>query len=207
MKHKVKITGRKVHEVGYRVFLLRKALELGVERFNASNTKENGMQVLIAFLEGNKDQIAAFQEFANENEPEDAEVSDRVFEDYDGYVVGIADYMHLIQVEQLSKGIPAILSIDRKQDRMLEKQDKMLEKQDKMLEKQDRMLEKQDTTIRILERVSEDTSDMKSTLSRIEADVKDTKFSLSSFIEEKFRKQEVEIAEVKAALARMQAAG
>jgi acylphosphatase len=214
MKHKVKITGRKVHEVGYRVFLLRKALELGVERFNASNTKENGMQVLIAFLEGNKDQIAAFQEFANENEPEDAEVSDRVFEDYDGYVIGIADYMHLIQVEQLSKGIPAILSIDRKQDRMLEKQDKMLEKQDRMLEKQDRMLEKQDrmlekqdTTIRILERVSEDTSDMKSTLSRIEADVKDTKFSLSSFIEEKFRKQEVEIAEVKAALARMQAAG
>jgi acylphosphatase len=214
MKHKVKITGRKVHEVGYRVFLLRKALELGVERFNAYNTKENGMQVLIAFLEGNKDQIAAFQEFANENKPEDAEVSDRVFEDYEGYVIGITDYMHLIQVEQLSKGIPAILSIDRKQDRMLEKQDKMLEKQDKMLEKQDRMLEKQDrmlekqdTTIRILERVSEDTSDMKSTLSRIEADVKDTKFSLSSFIEEKFRKQEVEIAEIKAALARMQAAG
>jgi acylphosphatase len=200
MKHKVKITGRKVHEVGYRVFLLRKALELGVERFNASNTKENGMQVLIAFLEGNKGQIAAFQEFANENKPEDAEVSDRVFEDYDGYVIGIADYMHLIQVEQLSKGIPAILSIDRKQDRMLEKQDKMLEKQDAMLEKQD-------TTIRILERVSEDTSDMKSALSRIEIDVKDTKFSLSSFIEEKFRKQEVEIAEIKAALARMQAAG
>jgi acylphosphatase len=168
MKLKVKITGSKVHEVGYRVFLLRKALELGVERFNAYNTKENGMQVLIAFLEGNKDQIAAFQEFANENKPEDAKVSDRIFEDYEGYVIGIADYMHLIQVEQLSKGIPAILSIDRKQDRMLEKQDKMLEKQD--------------TTIRILERVSEDTSDMKSTLSRIEVDVKDTKFSLSSFI-------------------------
>ncbi len=69
------------------------------------------------------------------------------------------------------------------------------------------MLEKQDTTIRILERVNEDTSDMKSTLSRIEIDVKDTKFSLSSFIEEKFRKQEVEIAEIKATLAKMQAAG
>jgi acylphosphatase len=31
MKLKTKITGSKVHEVGYRVFLLRKALELGVE--------------------------------------------------------------------------------------------------------------------------------------------------------------------------------
>ncbi|MDP2767969.1 MAG: acylphosphatase [Candidatus Methanoperedens sp.] len=130
MKLKTKITGIRVHEVGYRVFLLRKALELGVERFNAYNTKENGSQVLVAFLDGDKDQIAAFQEFARENKPENAEVSDRIFEEYEGYVLSIVDYMHLIQVEQLSKGIPAILSIDRKQDKMLEKQDKMLEKLD-----------------------------------------------------------------------------
>ncbi len=92
-----------------------------MERFNAYNTKENGMQVIIAFLDGSKDQIAAFQEFAKENKPEHAEVSDIVFEEYEGYVISIADYMHLIQVEQLSKGIPAILSIDKKQDKMLEK--------------------------------------------------------------------------------------
>jgi acylphosphatase len=121
VKLKTKITGSKVHEVGYRVFLLRKALELGVERFNAYNMKENGSQVLVALFDGDKDQIAAFQEFVRENKPEDAEVSDRVFEDYEGYVIGIVDYMHLIQVEQLSKGVPAILSIDRKQDKMLEK--------------------------------------------------------------------------------------
>ncbi|MDP3105691.1 MAG: acylphosphatase [Candidatus Methanoperedens sp.] len=123
MKLKTKITGIMVHEVGYRVFLLRKALELGVERFNAYNTKENGSQVLVAFLDGDKDQIAAFQEFARENTPENADVSDRIFEEYEGYVISIVDYMHLIQVEQLSKGIPAILSIDRKQDKMLEKLD------------------------------------------------------------------------------------
>ncbi len=195
MKLKVKITGSKVHEVGYRVFLLRKALELGVERFNAYNTKENGMQVLIAFLEGNKDQIAAFQEFEKENKPEDAEVSDRVFGDYEGYVIGIADYMHLIQVEQLSKGIPAILSIDRKQDRMLEKQDKMLEKQDKMLEKQDKMLEMQDLQLKITERGF--------------ADVKEEVRLLRDDFRELFMREvselRSEIAEVKATLARMQA--
>ncbi len=87
---------------------------------------------------------------------------------------------------------------------MLEKQDKMLEKQDKMLEKQDKMLEKQETTIQILHGVKDDTSNIKSSLVRIEADVKDTKFSLSSFIEEKFRKQEMEIAEIKATLTRIQ---
>ncbi len=171
MKLKVKITGRKVHEIGYRVFLLRKALELGVERFNAYNTKENGMQVLNAFLEGNKDQIVAFQEFANENKPEDAEVSDRVFEHYEGYVIGIADYMHLIQVEQLSKGVPAILSIDRKQDSMLEKQDSMLEKQD--------------TTVQILRNISEE-------LRSVHEDTSDMKSSLPTFIEEKFREHDKE---------------
>jgi acylphosphatase len=133
MKLRTKITGSKVHEIGYRVFLLRKALELGVDRFNAYNTKENGNQVLIAFLEGDENQNATFKEFARSNKPENAEVADVTFEDYEGYVISIADYMHLIQVEQLSKGIPAILSIDRKQDRMLEKQDGMLGKQDKTI--------------------------------------------------------------------------
>ncbi len=130
MKLKVKITGKKVHEVGYRVFLLRKALELGVERFNAYNTKENGVQALVAFLEGNKDQKNAFMDFVRSNKPENAEVGDTAFEDYEGYVISVGDYMHLIQVEQLSKGIPAILSIDKKQDSMLEKQDNVLEKLD-----------------------------------------------------------------------------
>ncbi len=130
MKIKTKIIGNKVHDVGYRVFLLRKALELGVERFNAYNTKENGVQVLISFLDGDNDQILTFKDYVRNNKPENAEVSDIIFEDYVGYVIGIVDYMHLIQVEQLSKGIPAILSIDRKQDRMLEKQDQMLAKQD-----------------------------------------------------------------------------
>ena len=130
MKLKTKITGSRVHDVGYRVFLLRKALGLGMDRFNAYNTKENKNQVLIALLEGSEEQITAFVDFAKLNKLENAEVTDMTFEDYKGYVMSVSDYMHLIQVEQLSKGIPAILSIDSKQDKMLEKQDKMLEKLD-----------------------------------------------------------------------------
>ncbi len=48
---------------------------------------------------------------------------------------------------------------------------------------------------------------MKSSLSRIEADVKYIKFSLSAFIEGKFRKVEGEIAEINALLAGMWGAG
>ncbi len=103
MKLRTRITGSRVHEVSYRVFLLRKALELGVDRFNAYNAKENGNQIILAFLEGDKNQTAAFREFARTNIPENAEVSDRAFEDYEGYATSIADYMHLIQVEILEK--------------------------------------------------------------------------------------------------------
>jgi acylphosphatase len=108
MKIKTKIIGNKVHDVGYRVFLLRKALELGVERFNAYNTKENGVQVLISFLDGDNDQILAFQDQVQNDKPENAEVSDIIFEDYEGYIMGVVDCMLLIQIEQLSKGIQGL---------------------------------------------------------------------------------------------------
>ncbi len=173
MKLKAKIIGRKVHEVGYRVFLLRKALELGVERFNAYNTKENGTQTLVALLEGNEDQKTAFVDFVRSNKPENAEVGDVTFEDYEGYVIGVGDYMHLMQVEQLSKGIPAILSIDRKQDKMLEKQDSMLEKQDSMLEKLDE------------------------TRKEVVGEIRDLRWDLKSYMEQRLVKIESDIAHIK----------
>ena len=76
MKLQAKILGSKVHEVGYRVFLLHKAIELGCRRFSAYN---------------------------------------RFHEEF--------------------QGIPALLRIDKTQDKMLEKQDKMLGKQDATISK------------------------------------------------------------------------
>ncbi len=147
MKLKVRIRGCKVHEVGYRVFLLRKALELGAERFNALNSEENELQVITAFVEGTEEIVTDFSEAVRTCKPVGADVLDISSQDYKGYVIGIGDYMHLLQVEQLSKGIPALLSIDQKQDRMLEKQDLILGKQDQMLDKQDQMLDKQDELV------------------------------------------------------------
>ena len=115
IKLNAKITGEKVHDVGYRVFLLRKALELGIRGFNAYNDFDCE-QIIIIQAEGDNQAVQAFKSFAEKKAPEHALVSDRIFEDFDGYVMSISDYMHLIQVEQLNKGIPAIISIDKKQD-------------------------------------------------------------------------------------------
>ena len=160
MKMQAVITGKKVHDVGYRVFLLEKSLELGFQRFNARNqVQDNGQQVIVQY-EGEPERVETFSAVVRKEHPPDADISDIAFEPYEGHVISITDYMHMIQIAQLSKGIPAIISIDKKQDRMLEKQDRMLEKQDRMLEKQDQMLEKQDQMLEKQDRMLEKQDQM-----------------------------------------------
>jgi acylphosphatase len=156
MKLKAIVKGKRVHEVGYRFFLFTRAMELGCERFFAKNQSDGGNQLLFAFIEGDEPQLAEFKMFAQNESPEGADVADIAFEDYSGPIMSLDAFMHYFSADQLNKGIPALLRIDRKQDKMLEKQDMMLEKQDKMLEKQDRMLEKQDATIAKLEETRAD---------------------------------------------------
>jgi len=102
--------------------------------------------MVVALIEGDEGQLKGFRDFVEESRPEGSEVSSIFFEEYQGYVMSVEDFMHVSMVEQLNKGIPALLRIDRKQDKMLEKQDKMLEKQDKMLEKQDATVAKLEET-------------------------------------------------------------
>ena len=139
MKVQASITGNPVHGVGYRAFLLDKALDSGLQRFDARNEMHDDKQWVIVRAEGEPDIIDVFRSCICDAHPPDAIVSAVSFQEYSGYVISINDFMHKIMVEQLTKGIPAIISIDKKQDRMLEKQDQMLGKQDQMLEKMDHM--------------------------------------------------------------------
>lgn len=132
MKMQAIITGKKVHDIGYRVFLLQRSLELGFQRFNARNRVQNGDQQVVVQYEGEPGIVDAFSSVIQEEHPRDADVSDITFEPYEGYVISITDYMHMIQIEQLSKGIPAVISIDKNQDKLLEKHDQMLQKMDQM---------------------------------------------------------------------------
>ncbi|MFA7562512.1 MAG: acylphosphatase [Methanoculleus sp.] len=125
MKMQAIITGRRVHGVGYRVFLLQRALETGFQKFSARNRVLNGTEQVVVQYEGEPEQVDALGSIIREEYPRDADISGIVFEPYEGYVVSVTDYMHVIQIEQLSKGIPAVISIDRKQDQILLKMDRM----------------------------------------------------------------------------------
>jgi acylphosphatase len=187
MKLQAKILGSKVHEVGYRVFLLHKAIELGCRRFSAYNRFEQGFQMVVALIEGDEGQLKGFRGFVDESQPEGSEVSSTSFEEYHGYVMSVEDFMHVSMVEQLNKGIPALLRIDRKQDKMLEKQDKMLEKQDATIAKleetradlvqeiktsRDEVIRKLDENREaIIDEISEKNESLDDRLKRIESDI------------------------------------
>lgn len=115
-KEKVTITGRKVHDVGYRVMLVNKALSLGLDNFNTFNTYINGNQSVIAIIEADEDTIGEFNTFIRSFTPEEAIVDGIDFKEYLNTVPPIERVMQAFQMEQCGKVIPILLKIVEKLD-------------------------------------------------------------------------------------------
>ena len=143
MAIKITITG-KVHDVGYRAFLLEEADSLLIPNFEARNVKIDGKEALIVLADGEKEQLESFVRFVKENWPQNAVVESIKVEEYYGRVRDIEKYRASFNTTQLSKIIQIGLVMIGRQDLMLQKQDLMLQKQDGMLSKMDLMLQKQD---------------------------------------------------------------
>jgi acylphosphatase len=114
MKLKIVITGSKVHDVGYRVFLLKHAMNLAIPGLSVYNWNEDGQQQVIALVKGDDGRITAFKKVATEKRPELAEVSNVTFEPYDGDIGRTSELAMLCSFVQLDKAIPLLLRIDDK---------------------------------------------------------------------------------------------
>ena len=111
MKLKIKIAGPKVHDVGYRVFLLKHAMNLALPGLSTYNWEENGQQEVIALVEGDEARIAAFRQMVEKNKPQLAEVSEVTSEDYNGEVGRASEVAMFCSFVQLDKAIPLLLKI------------------------------------------------------------------------------------------------
>ena len=111
MKLKIKITGPKVHDAGYRVFLLKSAMNLALPGLSTYNWEENGQQEVIALVEGDEARIAPFLQTIEKNKPVLAEVSKVTSEPYDGDVGRTIEMAMLCSFVQLDKAIPLLLKI------------------------------------------------------------------------------------------------
>ena len=111
MKTKIKITGPNVHNVGYRVFLMKHAMNLALPGLSTYNWEENGQQEVIILLEGDEARIAVFRQTVEKNKPELAEVSNITFEDYSGEVGRTSEVAMFCSFVQLDKAIPLLLDM------------------------------------------------------------------------------------------------
>lgn len=111
MKLKFEITGPKVHGVGYRYFLLKHALIIGLRGFHAENRLDNGNQVVNILVEGDVERINKFAKLVERSAPEHADISNVSREEYDGDVPRAGEYAQLCTVVQVDKALPAILDI------------------------------------------------------------------------------------------------
>ena len=111
MKLKIKIAGPNVHNVGYRVFLMKHAMNLALPGLSTYNWEENGQQEVIILLEGDEARIAVFRQTVEKNKTELAEVSNITFEDYSGEVGRTSEVAMFCSFVQLDKAIPLLLDM------------------------------------------------------------------------------------------------
>jgi acylphosphatase len=111
MKLKITITGPKVHDVGYRYFLMSMALDLGLIGFHARNRKGKTEQQLIVLVEGDKEIVEDFKALVDLKKPDRSLVSDITFEDFGGSVTAAGDYAQFCTAVQINKAIPLLLDI------------------------------------------------------------------------------------------------
>ncbi|MCX6677815.1 MAG: acylphosphatase [Methanothrix sp.] len=111
MKLKIKITGPKVHEVGYRYFLMSNAIDMGLKGFHARNRTGENVPEVIALVEGDEETIADFKKLVETQKPEQSQVSSIAFEDYEGEIMKTESYAQICSAIQLNKAIPLLLDM------------------------------------------------------------------------------------------------
>ena len=178
------IKGRKVIDIGYRSYLLLNAMYRDIQKIFAFNAREEGKEKVIIRLQGEDGIITQYIDFIQSNFPEHAEVEEVIERSFEGHVMDADKFLQLLQFEQINKAIPAIISIDKKQDIMIGKQDIMIGKQD--------------STIIILKGVKEDTSAIKNDISALRKDTSDALYG-------KYEQLSKEITEIKATLSEIKA--
>jgi acylphosphatase len=109
MKLEIKIAGPKVHDVGYRVFLLNHAMNMALPGLSTYNWDEDGQQEVIALVEGDEARIKAFLKAIEKSKPELAEVSKITSEPFDGEVGRTSEVAMFCSFVQLDKAIPLLL--------------------------------------------------------------------------------------------------
>ncbi len=111
MKLRITITGPKIHDVSYRPWLTKLAMNTALRGGEVYNDEENGQQVVIALIEADKQRIKRFLNVVKTTQPQPAKVSGVTSEEYIGDVMPVWQTATMGSFTQLNKAIPILLDM------------------------------------------------------------------------------------------------
>lgn len=111
MKLKIKITGDKVHDVGYRYFLMSMAMANRIRMFESHNAESIDGEEVLAFADGDEEAIESFRASVRAKRPARSKVSNIIFDDFKGDIMKIGEYAQFCATVQLNKTIPMLLDM------------------------------------------------------------------------------------------------
>ena len=111
MKLKIQISGPKVHDVGYRYFLMSLAMANRIRMFEAHNTETTEGEEVLVFIDGEEDAVKGFLALVRSKRPARSEVSGIFSDGFEGEVMKIGEYAQFCSTVQLNKAIPLLLDI------------------------------------------------------------------------------------------------
>jgi acylphosphatase len=178
VKAKITVKGRRVQDVGYRLFLLSKAHSL--KGFEASNVGED----LIVLIEGDENSVNRFIQIVKSEKPPLADVSEVVVEGYDGEVMDVKEYREQLSLEQLVKIATVGVEIRDDIKTMLKKQDETL-------------AEIRATRNELREEIRATRSELKEEIRATREEIRALREDLKQYMDRRFEKIEKEIALIK----------
>ncbi len=101
------IEGEKVHDVGYRLFLMDLADDFLIPCFSAKNKLKAGKQQVEVHVGGEKPKVENFIASARKEFPPNAKVDNVSVSDYDGEIRSIESFSRSFSTSQLSKLVDA----------------------------------------------------------------------------------------------------
>jgi acylphosphatase len=108
MKLRITITGPKVHDVGYRPWLVELAMSMGLKGFDVYNDEEDGQQMVIALIEADDRRIQRFLSTVNEKRPQLAKVGSITSGDYSDEVLPLWQTAAMHAYGQMNKAVPIL---------------------------------------------------------------------------------------------------
>ncbi len=176
MKKKLVIFGR-VHDVGYRPFLLGIAESLEIERFFADNISIAEKHAIHVLVDSSKEKVDSFIGIVSSKYPKNASVEEVKVEDYSGNVMKTENYYRYLTSMQLHK----------------------------IATYGGRMLDKQDETIKEIKGVREDVKGVREAVEGVREDVKNASTRqdrTNELLESRFNRMQEDIEKIKSALTR-----